>query len=154
MSRTSKDEQAKILERRMQALDMRKLGFSYRKIADRLGIDHQTAWRDVNAALKHLISLGDDSADELRQLELERLDKIIEGMSNWVDAGAYNQANTIIKAIDRRAKLLGLDKPSEIKVDIHLFLELQRAADEAGVDLAKVFEALINSFALTTGTGS
>ena len=141
-----------ILENQFVALELRKSGLSYRKIAERLSINHQTAHNYVQKALAHLLELNNDSAEELRQLELERLDKITAAMDHWVEAGSFNHANIYLKAMERRSKYLGLDKPTEIKVDIQLFLKLQQAADEANVDLSEVFEALIRRFANSTIT--
>jgi hypothetical protein len=140
-------EKAKILERQNDAIELRKSGFTYREIARRLDIDVAQAYRDVQNELNVLRTEVAHNAEELRQLELERIDKITRAMDSWVEAGNTQAAIATLKASERRAKLLGLDKPTEIKVDIQLFLQLQHAADKVGVNLSEVFQAMINEFA-------
>lgn len=109
-------EQTTIPLRENQALELRKQGLSYRAIANRLGVSHQQAYVDVQGELKALAVLNQDSADELRQLELERLDRIIDGLDHWVQAGNAQAAMAILKAMDTRAKLLGLYAPEQHKI--------------------------------------
>lgn len=146
MARGKSAEKAAILERQIKALELRKAGYSFRAIGKRLGVTHVQAYRDVNNELKELGSRIQHDADELRQLELERLDTIHRALRREVLDGNPAAANATLKTMERRAKLLGLDKPTEIKVDIALFLQLQQAANDAGVDLSEVFEALIKRF--------
>lgn len=147
MARGKAAEKGKILERQINALELRKSGHTYREIGRRLGISHVQAYGDVQNELNVLRTEVGHSADELRTLELERLDKITRSLDHWIEAGSAPAAMATLKASERRAKLLGLDKPTEIKVDIQLFMQLQHAADNAGVDLSQIFEALIRRFA-------
>src|SRR6266542_3648245 len=62
--------------RRQQALDLRKAGASYRAIGAQLNISEAQAHRDVKAALARLAELELESADELRTMELDRLDAL------------------------------------------------------------------------------
>lgn len=109
-------EQTVIPEREHKALELRKQGWSYRKIANQLGISFQQAYKDVQNELKDLAQANENSAGELRQMELERLDRIIDGLDHWVQAGNAPAAMAILKAIDTRAKLLGLYTPQQLEV--------------------------------------
>lgn len=115
MARGKPAEKGKILDRQNQALDLRKQGFSYRAIGSKLGMSQMQAFRDIQDELKRLAMLNLNAADELRQLELERLDRVIESMDHWMQAGNTQAAITILKAMDTRAKLLGLYAPEKIR---------------------------------------
>lgn len=154
MARGKPAEKGKILERQINALELRKSGHTYREIARRLGVSHVQAYNDVQNELNVLRTEVAHNAEELRTLELERLDKITRSLDHWVEAGSAPAAIATLKASERRAKLLGLDKPTEIKVDVQLFMQLQRAADSAGVDLSQVFQAMINEFANVESSGN
>ena len=60
------------------------------------------------SALKQTLQ---EPADELRKLELERLDKLLLGV--WPQAVRGNQGSVdrALRIMERRAKLLGLDAP-------------------------------------------
>lgn len=117
-------------ERRRQALELRKAGVDFRTIADRLGYEGPSgAHKAVTTALKALTA---EPAEELRTLELERLDAMLRSL--WVratnakgaDLGAIDR---VLKIMERRAKLAGLDAPSRINVA----MMVETAADELGL---------------------
>ena len=142
MARGKVADRTRVIERQAQALELRKQGKSYRAIGDRLGVSQMQAHRDIQDELKRLAALNLNSADELRQLELERLDRIIDGLDHWVQAGNAQAAMAILKAMDTRAKLLGLYAPEKIQ---EITWEDQAIADiKAGViryeDLVKAFD--------------
>lgn len=133
-------EKGALLERRLQALDLRKRGLSYRAIGDKLGIDFTTAYKDVMAELKRLAAENHDKADELRAMELERLDMLIKGLEPMATVGNPGAVNSYIKCMERRAKLLGLDAPTKVQVD-----DWRKEAQAAGVDDARLFEEMVNA---------
>ena len=103
-----------IQERRLAALKWRKMGLSYVKIAEKLGVSSMTIGADIRFCLKELVELTAQETDEYRQLEVERLDKMIEVCMKQIEAGGNGALWAIDRAItiaDRRAKFLGLDKP-------------------------------------------
>jgi len=106
-------QKAGILERQLEALELRKRGFAFREIGRRLNISHVQASRDVNAELGRLAELCKDSAEELRQLELERLDMLMLGLEPMARVGKPDAVNAYLKVMERRSKLLGLDAPAK-----------------------------------------
>ena len=114
MARGKAAEQGKILERQINALDMRISGLSYRSIAEKLKVSHVQIYRDIENELERLAGLRSDKAETLRELELQRLDKIINSLDVWVSSGNVGAVNAWIKASERRSKLLGLDAPTKI----------------------------------------
>ena len=95
-----------------KALELRKAGVSYQQIADAIGYkDASGAWRAVKAGLKKTLQ---EPADDLRKLELERLDSAAAAIYPSVKQGQYGAIDRWIKIMERRAKLLGLDAPTKI----------------------------------------
>lgn len=106
-------EQSEIAQRRVIALELRKSGFSYRRIAHQLNISHQQAANDVKAELENLAAISQESALELRTMELERLDMGIKGIMPFIEAGSAPHAHALVKLIEQKAKLLGLYAPEK-----------------------------------------
>lgn len=98
-------------ERRVQSLDLRKAGASYRQIAAQLKVSVETAWSDVQHELAELAKLAAASAEDVRALELARLDEVTLQMTRQMRTGSVAAAQTLIRAQERRARLLGLDAP-------------------------------------------
>lgn len=101
-------------ENQLKALTLRKAGASYQAIADALGYaTSMGAWKAVKSALKKTLQ---EPADELRQLELARLDDMAKAIAPHVAAGNLTAIDRNLKIMERRARLIGLDAPA--KTDI------------------------------------
>lgn len=109
----NREQQLQASERRKQALQLRLAGASYDEIASRLGYsDRGSAWRSVMAALKATLQ---EPADELRKLELERLDRLLLGVWGQAAKGNQGAVDRALRIMERRAKLLGLDAPTKVQ---------------------------------------
>jgi hypothetical protein len=64
---------ARIADRRKRVLALRAQGYSYRGIAEQLGIDSALAWRDCNQALEQLADEDSIEAVKAELLEVHRL---------------------------------------------------------------------------------
>lgn len=156
MARGKAAEQGEIIKRQMTALDLRISGLSYRAIADKLSkpdstISHVQIYRDVENELARLAGLRDDKTETLRELELQRLDKIINSLDSWVASGNVGAVNAWIKASERRSKLLGLDAPTKHEVG------WREAAEQAGFnssDVSREFEELVKVASTKLAGGS
>ena len=104
-------------ERRAQALDLRLAGYSFEAIGQQLGISKQAAYKHVSTALETLHTQTDNSAEQLRALELERLDALLKGCWTAATAGDSESTRVALKVLERRAKLLGLDAPTKTPED-------------------------------------
>lgn len=156
MARGKAAEKGEILKRQMLALDWRIGGLSYRAIADKLSnaestISHVQVYRDIENELERLAGLRADKAETLRELELQRLDKIINALDSWVASGNVGAVNAWIKASERRSKLLGLDAPTKHEVDWRETAE--KAGFDAG-DVSREFEELVKVAATKLARGS
>ena len=110
----SKTSKRKIVaaERAEKALELRKSGATYERIGNALGVSTSTAQRLAVDALRLVIERGMEGADELRQLEVERLDAMLLSVWRSVRNGHLGAIDRCIKIMERRARLLGLDAPA------------------------------------------
>ena len=93
-------------ERRSRAVEMALTGSSYQAIADELGYANRgTVYRLVKNALE---DREVETIDELRQLEVDRLDAL--QVAIWDDAvnGDLGAVKAVLRIIHLRAKILGL----------------------------------------------
>ena len=89
-----------IVFRRRQALELRKAGFTYRKIGERLGVSAQLARNDVQTALEED---GAGKPEALTDIELERLDNLYQVAYKQALKGDLKAMEVALKISDRRA---------------------------------------------------
>ena len=116
------------LERQRRALELRTAGHSYQAIADALGYRGPAgAYQAVTNAATRLIQ---EPAEEVRRLELGRLDAMLRAIWPRVENGELGAISQALAIQDRRARYLGLDAPVRIDVE-HRVREM---AAEMGLD--------------------
>ena len=93
-------------QRHRRALDLRKAGLSYEQIAHRL--DYRTTRGAYGAVMAALQRSALEPADEVRMLEMERLNRLL--LAVWPKAieGEERAIDRALKIMEQRAKLLGL----------------------------------------------
>lgn len=112
----SKAQRAKTAQRRSQAIALKLAGAEWQQIADTLGYaDRGAACKDVTRALETYVAEGQAGAEVLRETELLRLDRIQRGHWSQAVGGDSRSADTVLKVIDRRCRLLGLDVPPDVQ---------------------------------------
>lgn len=102
-------------ELRTKVLKLRRGGMNYREIADALTeegnkVTASTAKRWVQDALSALGELEIEEADALRAQENDRLDRMLLSIWPQAQGGSIPHINTALKLMERRAKMLALDK--------------------------------------------
>lgn len=144
-----KDQAAKIAGARLtgdlfdlEVLEQRRSGKSVMEIATNLERKPEEIKAIIEKCLRLYVQEMAGSVEEVRTLELYRLDGMLEKLWNFRDDP--RTVDSILKVMDRRAKLMGLDaaEKSEVKVT-----GLENMSDE---DLAKQLENL--ALAARTGT--
>lgn len=92
------------------ALMLRMQGLSYAKIGTAIGVSKATAWRLVTDALQEQITLTRESAEELRALELARLDDLWRRMYPALPSQKVDLATgrLLLRISMQRSVLLGL----------------------------------------------
>lgn len=100
-------------EKARQALELRKAGLSYEAIAARVGWSAKsTAYHAIGKALD---AITREPAKRVRSLELERLDALLLALWQKARGGDAGAIDRILKIMERRAKLLGLDAPQRVE---------------------------------------
>lgn len=132
------DRDPETARRDAEACRLRAQNLSYRQIAAELGVDVHTAYDAVQRGLRDTLQ---EPADEVRRLELERLDELAQQARKVMLGTHYliNQGNVVrltrrgapleddgpvlaaidrlLKIQERRARLLGLDAPQRVSID-------------------------------------
>lgn len=148
-------------ERRQFVLEKRKAGMTYREIASAAikefgrealpnNWDCRYAWLDVKRELDKLRNIIGEDAEDVRQMEVERLNDLLWAL--WPKATAedadYGAIDRVLRVMKRRAGLLGLDAPERLEHSGHIEFDigewrrkrqerLEKAAEESdGADTA------------------
>lgn len=106
-----KGEEVRVTQDRARALELRKMGLSYRVIAERMGISVERAHSHVQTELIFLRNKTTLDTESVREMELMRLDEITASLWPKVKRGDASAVMAVLKGMERRAKLLGLDAP-------------------------------------------
>src|SRR3972149_6778053 len=94
--------------RTARAIELRMAGFTYDSIAEQLGYASKSgASHAVHRALTRMIR---EPTEQLRDLELDRLDTLQRSLWSVARGGDVAAVDRILKIMERRAKLLGLDR--------------------------------------------
>lgn len=126
-------------EKMAEALNMRKEGCTFEAIAKRIGYhDASGASKLVKRAMDMTIQ---EPADEVRRVELERLDMMLKALNPRIKAGEPRAIEVALGIGDRRSKLLGLDAPTKMETDSRS-LQVQLPH---GMDLSQLSEAEIKT---------
>lgn len=133
-------------DRLEEALRLRRYGFSYQQIAETPwpdGPDGMLYGGDRHNARRAIVNARNDTiteaAEEVKQFEIDRLDMILVGLA---DKGLFEGEPEIVRAglsvIATRAKLLGLNAPTEInqRGGGNVQLVVDPAALRQGMDVA------------------
>ena len=132
LTRAQRKEQ--IVERRNKVLELKIDGLSLRKIAKQVGVSHATVVKDLDIVLDELATQRKHLAEKHVDLELQSLTDIMYEVRNVLkrardaedpeepessrQARVLAAADRLVKLAERKAKLLGLDAPEKMKIDL------------------------------------
>jgi Homeodomain-like domain-containing protein len=97
-------------QRRQAAFEARKRGYTYERIGRMLGISRQAAYKTVKSELVKIELKTAETAEEIKRLELERLDALQNAFWEKAISGDEKAANHILRIMERKSRLLGLDE--------------------------------------------
>lgn len=120
-----------------EALDLRRKGLTYDQIAVKLNCSVMWAHGLVKDGMKEVCASVRETATEIRDIEVRRLDGILEKL--WGRRGDPRVSDTILRLMDRRAKLLGLDAANKTEVHVE---GLENLTDE---QITERIEAIVQS---------
>lgn len=118
MTRESKSSGRRLTaaERKQKALELRKACASYQAIGDALGVSKQQAHRYVTAALESIRIETAEEAENLRTIELERIDSLFLECYALAKKGDLPAVDRCIRLSERRCKILGLDAATRSEI--------------------------------------
>lgn len=117
MTRAYKPE---IIEKERKALELRRAGVSYDVIAQQLGWSNGSgAWQAVQRAMRR--TLRDAGTEQVRDQELDRLDRMQQAVWSRALQGDLPAVGTVLRIMERRSRLLGLDAPVTAQIQVEHF---------------------------------
>jgi predicted transcriptional regulator len=136
---THSQKSANRAERAARAFALRKAGLSYRDIAEELGVSHQLVYRDVQASIKQFLDEAREHHAQIMAIEAARLDDLQRVMWEQAAMGDRRAIETVLKIMERRAKLLGLDTPVATK-QVNVTLTPDELATMSDDELRRMLE--------------
>lgn len=122
----SHPETLNAIDRRRRALQYRLNGLTYDQIVDKLKVDmgdrlpksydNFWCWRDVDLEIREYRKEIKETVADLIELDLKRLDKLFTIAMENAESGSMKAVLTALKIMERRSKLLGMDKPALVQV--------------------------------------
>ncbi len=108
-------EAERIAERRAKVWELRtRQSLTYAVIARKLSVDKATICRDIEAIYASIEIPANEVSIERRRT-LDQVDEIVQWLTPTARKGNPKAAATILRAFDRRARLLGLDAPMRVQ---------------------------------------
>lgn len=142
------------LNRERIVVEERIRGKKYREIAQIIAREEGSPKPLCLAAISRLMSSAMakqrehniEAIEELRALELARLDKLIEGIWDNASTGDLDSIKQMLSILDRRYKLLNLEPPQRVDANIHtawahLVVSAQRRLQEIEANESLQLEA-------------
>lgn len=129
----SKAQQAAAAERRRRAIALKIAGLDYQAIADQLSYASRgAAYTDIDRALKKAREEERQAAELLRDIEVQRYDRLQAAYWPKAVKGDTKSADIVLKCITGRTKLQGTEAPARVSV------EAQQLSDEITELLGKI----------------
>lgn len=104
-----------VLEKELQVLALRRQGHTWDAISQQVGYSSPSSSREAFFRASNRIIR--DDVNEIRQMELDRLDIALASIWSQIISGDLAAINTMLRIMERRAKLLALDAPKRVFVE-------------------------------------
>ena len=104
------------LDRELAVVELRREGKTWQQIAD--VVNYATAmgaWKAYQRACQRTLQ---EPTDEARRIELDRLDALQRTYWEPAVEGNLRAADFVLRVIDRRARILGIDAPQKIQAEV------------------------------------
>ena len=119
MVNQNKQPDPEVIDREVKVLELRRAGLTWQKIAVEVGYADPTgAYAAYKRAVKRVLQ---EPAEEVRQQEIDRLDRLQVAVWPRAMKGDDRAINTILRLMERRAKLLGLDAAQKVQAEVTTF---------------------------------
>jgi len=133
----AKPKDIALMQRNARALKLRVAGKSYAEIGEELGLRTTYAAELIAKEIDRTAKASFETAMKVRDLEVLRLDEMLAAL--WEQKADARTVDTILKIMERRSKLLGLDATSQVELRLTgLELETDEALARRAEQLAKL----------------
>lgn len=141
----SKAQQDETAARRLRNIELRKAGASWDEIAKQLGYaDKAAACKDYQRARAARAKKLDEAVDELKAMEIERLDRLQLGLWKAATSGDVKAAGEVRRIVMDRARLTGADVPPEVEDRIR-----REVTASVGAQMAVLWARMLDALDLT-----
>ena len=146
---TKKAPDPEQLERELKVLNLRLAGATWAEIAQAMGYaGPSSAYYTYQKAAERMIR---PKLEEYRDLELDRLDRLQRGLWAKAVGGDPRAVDSVLRIIDKRAKLLGLDAPQNINLQAEVTTYDGSAIEQRTIE---IIELVRQARVETRGLGS
>jgi hypothetical protein len=123
-----------LLETEARVVELRKAGITWEGIAKQTGYANASgAYRAYQRAAERMVR---PNLEEHRDIELERLDRLQAGLWQKAISGDTRAVDAVLRVIAARARLLGLDAPTNLNVKAQVETYDRNSIDTAVAELA------------------
>ena len=105
-------KRARQVERVVQAIELRKAGNTFVMIGNALGVSGPRAYQMVTEGLRATLC---EPAEELKKLEVERLDHMLTAIWPQAQNGDLNAQSGVLRLMERRDKYFALSAPTKME---------------------------------------
>ena len=113
---TSEEKAAELEAKEAKVLELRRAGFTFQRIAEEVGYATPSG---AQRALERIMTRNIPQApEEFRWQELDRLDRMQVALWPRAMKGDDRAIGTIIRLMERRARLVGIDAPQRIQAEV------------------------------------
>lgn len=143
-----KDRHARHLtaaKRRIEAMQLRQQGFSFKEIGEKLGCSQQRAHAIVHEEFARLRAEQNELAENILRVTNDRIEALLKMQWQRAMQGDRLATETVLKLVDRQARLFGVDAPrkTEARVDLNDTTDpaaLKARARMMGLDMSDLEE--------------
>jgi len=138
--------ETKSLDRKLRTLEwleLRRKGYSYDEIGRQYQVPTTSVHRTVTKALALAARKSGESAEIVRRIELERLDKMYQSLWEQIESGSTRAIEMGLRIMERRAKLTGLDAPEQKQIQVMVEMsdsEMIHEARKLGISVPRILE--------------
>ena len=141
------DEKHRLTQKRLERERRRKVvaanilaGLTYREIAEALNVSLGTVAGDFRAILKAWQKHYEGDMDRWVKVQLRRLDVMLNALWSKAKDGDETAIDRVLKIMERQARLLGLDAPTDVNLQVGGRLDITADDLAAARDAARVLE--------------
>jgi hypothetical protein len=113
---TPEEKAAELEAKEAKVLELRRAGFTFQRIAEEVGYATPSG---AQRALERIMTRNVPQApEEFRWQELDRLDRMQVALWPRAMKGDDRAISTIVRLMERRARLVGIDAPQRIQAEV------------------------------------